>query len=145
MAQRVHQIVCDRKKREHKKAAHAITGQKRDTMKTSNQTTANQTKVIPTLTSPVKPVAMTLEEQINALKAENQALKNKASAVKSHGFSLRVSAKGAISVYGMGRFPVTLYASQWESLFGLVDTIKQFIIDNQAKLAVRPTNEEESK
>ena len=51
--------------------------------------------------------------------------------------SIKVSPKGAVSVYGLGRFPVTLYASQWESLFGKQDEIKQFIIDNLNALAAK--------
>lgn len=49
--------------------------------------------------------------------------------------AIKVSAKGAISVYGLGRFPVTLYASQWEALFARQDAIKQFILDNVNLLA----------
>lgn len=51
--------------------------------------------------------------------------------------SMKVSDKGAISVYGLGRFPVTLYASQWQNLFDRQDAIKQFIIDNMDKLATK--------
>lgn len=51
------------------------------------------------------------------------------------GGSIKVSPKGAVSVYGLGRFPVTLYASQWEALFGRQDEIKAFITTNLAALA----------
>jgi hypothetical protein len=44
--------------------------------------------------------------------------------------SLRVSEKGALSVYGLGRFPVTLYREQWEKLLTMADQIRQFIRDN---------------
>lgn len=49
--------------------------------------------------------------------------------------AIKVSTKGAISVYGLGRFPVTLYASQWETLLGRGEEIKQFILDNVNALA----------
>lgn len=80
---------------------------------------------------------MTMEQmqaQIQALMARNAELEAKANRPKG---SIKVSPKGAISVYGLGKFPVTLYASQWESLFGKQDEIKQFIVDNMAKLAVK--------
>lgn len=47
--------------------------------------------------------------------------------------SLKVSEKGALSVYGLGRFPVTLYREQWERLLGLTDQIRQFIADHDAE------------
>jgi hypothetical protein len=75
--------------------------------------------------------------QIEALKAENANLKSKATNTKAKGKSMRVSAKGAVSVYGMGRFPVTLYATQWEQLFNMVEDIKGFIKDNESLLAKR--------
>lgn len=65
-------------------------------------------------------------ERIKELEA--QAKKPKASG------SIKVSTKGAISVYGMGRFPVTLYATQWENLFAKTDEIKKFIETNKASL-----------
>ena len=74
--------------------------------------------------------AMTLEQAM----ARIAELESKA---KKPSTSIKVSAKGAVSVYGMGRFPVTLYASQWEALFGKQEDIKQFIIDNVASLAVK--------
>ena len=48
--------------------------------------------------------------------------------------SLKVSEKGALSVYGMGRFPVTLYREQWEKLLGMSDEIRKFIEENDSKL-----------
>ncbi len=47
---------------------------------------------------------------------------------------LKVSEKGALSVYGLGRFPVTLYREQWEKLLGMSDQIRQFIQDNDQQL-----------
>jgi hypothetical protein len=48
--------------------------------------------------------------------------------------SLRVSEKGALSVYGLGRFPVTLYREQWEKLLGMADEIRRFIQENDRLL-----------
>jgi hypothetical protein len=48
--------------------------------------------------------------------------------------SLKVSEKGALSVYGLGRFPVTLYREQWDKLLGMGDQIRQFIADNDSLL-----------
>jgi hypothetical protein len=50
---------------------------------------------------------------------------------------MKVSEKGAVSVYGLGRFPVTLYQEQWNKLLSMADEIKQFIADNQDKLKVK--------
>lgn len=66
-----------------------------------------------------------MQAELERLRAENEALK----ASRSHG-SLRVSEKGAVSVYGLGRFPVTLYKEQWEKLLGMSDQIRQFISQN---------------
>jgi len=73
------------------------------------------------------------EEELNAeierLRQENEALK------KPRGqTSLRVSEKGALSVYGLGRFPVTLYREQWEKLLNMAEDIRQFIQDNSQQL-----------
>ena len=51
--------------------------------------------------------------------------------------TLKVSAKGAVSVYGMGKFPVTLYSGQWERLLASQDEIKSFIEANVGLLAVK--------
>jgi hypothetical protein len=67
-----------------------------------------------------------MQAEIERLRAENESLKKPARGQ----LSLRVSEKGALSVYGMGRFPVTLYREQWEKLLGMSDQIQQFIKDN---------------
>lgn len=71
-----------------------------------------------------------LQAEIERLRAENEALKKPARGQ----ISLRVSEKGALSVYGLGRFPVTLYREQWEKLLGIADQIRDFIRDNDAAL-----------
>jgi hypothetical protein len=71
-----------------------------------------------------------LRAELEKLKAENEALKSRG----SRGVSLKVSEKGAVSVYGMGRFPVTLYQEQWLKLIDMGEEIRTFIKDNQDKL-----------
>ena len=74
-----------------------------------------------------------LQAQIDRLKAENEALKQK----RNSAVSLKVSEKGAVSVYGLGRFPVTLYQEQWKKLLALSDEIQTFIEENRSKLKVK--------
>jgi len=77
-----------------------------------------------------------MTKDINQMtKAELQAEIEKLKAAKATMLTMKVSQKGAVSVYGMGRFPVTLYKSQWEKLLGSADDIKSFIESNQEKLA----------
>ena len=71
-----------------------------------------------------------LKAEIERLKAENEALKKPARGR----VYLKVSEKGGLSVYGMGRFPVTLYREQWEKLLSMADEIKSFIHENEAGL-----------
>lgn len=76
-----------------------------------------------------------LKAEIERLKAENESLKNKKNSRGT--LSMKVSEKGALSVYGMGRFPVTLYKEQWNKLLSISDEIKQFIVDNDAALKTK--------
>ena len=71
-----------------------------------------------------------LKKEIERLRADNEALKKPARGQ----MSLRVSEKGALSVYGLGRFPVTLYREQWEKLLGMADEILTFIHMNDGAL-----------
>jgi len=75
-----------------------------------------------------------LKAEIERLRAENEALKNRA----VRGISLKVSEKGAVSVYGLGRFPVTLYKEQWTKLLAMADDIKAFIKEHDAQLKTKP-------
>jgi hypothetical protein len=75
------------------------------------------------------------EPSIEDLKAEIEKLK--AQKVKTGDLSFKVSEKGAVSVYGLGRFPVTLYQEQWVRLLGVAEDLKAFIRDNSAKLKVK--------
>lgn len=58
------------------------------------------------------------------------------------GFGIKVSQKGAISVYGLGRLPVTLYASQWRSLLERIPDVKSFLDANKGKYAEKATKQE---
>lgn len=68
--------------------------------------------------------------ELAKLKAENEALKKSS----ARGVSLKVSQKGAVSLYGMGRFPVTLYKEQWLKILDMSDVIRTFISDNNSQL-----------
>jgi hypothetical protein len=76
-----------------------------------------------------------IHAELQRLKAENEALKEKQK--RGSAVSMKVSEKGAVSVYGLGRFPVTLYQEQWSKLLLLSDDIKQFIEENKAALKVK--------
>ncbi len=72
-----------------------------------------------------------MKSELERLRAENEALK------KPRSTSLKVSEKGAVSVYGLGRFPVTLYKEQWLRLLGMSTEIGEFIAANEGKLKTR--------
>ena len=74
-----------------------------------------------------------LKEELERLKAENERLK----AGRNQRTSLKVSEKGGVSVYGLGRFPVTLYKEQWTKLLEMADEIRAFIKDNDARLKAK--------
>ena len=76
---------------------------------------------------------MKRKAELERLRKENAALKKGASS----GVRLKVSEKGAVSVYGMGRFPVTLYKEQWLKLFNMADEIRAFIAANDAQLKAK--------
>jgi hypothetical protein len=76
-----------------------------------------------------------LQAQLQAMKAENARLKADAAApVKAGKLYPKVSQKGAVSLYGMGRFPVTLYPEQWAKIADAMEEIKSFIAENKASL-----------
>ncbi len=76
-----------------------------------------------------------MKAEIERLKAENAALKN--TKTTSGTLSMKVSEKGALSIYGMGRFPVTLYKEQWLKLLAITEEIKKFIEDNNDRLKTK--------
>src|SRR6476661_5651102 len=74
-----------------------------------------------------------LKAELERLRQENAALKKGASS----GLRMKVSEKGAVSIYGMGRFPVTLYKEQWLKLLDMADDIRGFIKANEAQLKAK--------
>ena len=74
-----------------------------------------------------------LKSELDRLRAENERLKKGA----SKGISLKVSEKGGVSVYGLGRFPVTLYKEQWKKLLDMSDEIRNFIEVNNSQLKTK--------
>jgi len=71
-----------------------------------------------------------LQSELERLRAENLALKERG----GRDASMKVSEKGGVSVYGLGRFPVTLYQEQWGKLLGMADDIRAFIRENEGRL-----------
>ena len=74
-----------------------------------------------------------LKAQLEQLKAENERLKSQ----RGRSASLKVSEKGGVSVYGLGRFPVTLYKEQWTKLLDMADDVRAFIKENESKLKAK--------
>ena len=74
-----------------------------------------------------------LKAEIERLRAENDKLKNKG----VRGLSLKVSEKGGVSLYGVGRFPVTLYKEQWRRILGMAPEIEAFIQENESSLKAK--------
>jgi hypothetical protein len=74
-----------------------------------------------------------MQAELERLRAENAALKKGAAT----GLTMKVSEKGALSVYGMGRFPVTLYKEQWLKLLDMSDDIRTFIDANEDRLKTK--------
>jgi hypothetical protein len=75
-----------------------------------------------------------LKAELARLKAENEQLKSQ----RGRSVSLKVSEKGGVSVYGLGRFPVTLYKEQWTKLLSMADELRAFIKENDALLKTKP-------
>ena len=74
-----------------------------------------------------------MQAELARLRAENETLKQR----RANPVSIKVSEKGAVSVYGLGRFPVTLYQEQWQKLLAMADQIKEFIEENRSRLKVK--------
>ena len=75
----------------------------------------------------------TVQVELERLRAENEVLKNR----NTKGTTLKVSEKGGVSVYGLGRFPVTLYKEQWQKLLDMADDIRTFITEHEAELKTK--------
>ena len=74
-----------------------------------------------------------LRAELERLRQENASLKKGA----EKGISMKVSPKGGLSIYGLGRFPITLYQEQWIRLMDMSDEIRQFIAANKATLKAK--------
>jgi hypothetical protein len=74
-----------------------------------------------------------LRAELERLKAENEALKSQ----RGRSVGLKVSEKGGLSVYGLGRFPVTLYKEQWTKLLAMADDIRAFIKEHESELKAK--------
>ena len=79
-----------------------------------------------------------LKAELERLRAENATLKSRG----TRGVSLKVSEKGGVSVYGLGRFPVTLYKEQWAKLLDMADEIRGFIGEHEAELKAKAPRSE---
>lgn len=73
------------------------------------------------------------KEELDALRKEKKQRDNRE-------LSCKVSEKGAVSLYGLGRFPVTLYQEQWSKVFPFITKIEAFIAENSDKLAKKSTS-----
>ena len=73
------------------------------------------------------------KSELDRLRSENEALKK----TSAKGLTLKVSEKGGVSVYGLGRFPVTLYKEQWAKLLDMSEEIRAFIKANESKLKAK--------
>jgi len=74
-----------------------------------------------------------LRAELERLKAENESLKSQ----RGRSVGLKVSEKGGLSVYGLGRFPVTLYKEQWTKLLGMADEIRAFLKEHDGELKTK--------
>ena len=77
-----------------------------------------------------------IEAKLARLEAENQALKQQVGR-KPGELRLKVSEKGGLSIYGLGRFPVTLYKEQWTRLLDQADEIREFLKANDQQLKAK--------
>ncbi len=78
-----------------------------------------------------------LKAELEKLKAENEALKSSKKAGMSKEISFKIGEKGGLSVYGLGRFPVTLYKEQWLRLLDKSDDIRDYLKQNEDKLKTK--------
>ncbi|MBI2940728.1 MAG: hypothetical protein HYY04_09860 [Chloroflexi bacterium] len=76
------------------------------------------------------PTSEELQAELDRLRAENERLKSRS----SRGIHLKVSEKGGVSLYGLGRFPITLYVEQWEKILDMASEIRAFLGENADKL-----------
>ena len=73
------------------------------------------------------------QDELERLRAENARLRQ----AGARSSSIRVSEKGGVSIYGLGRFPVTLYKEQWVRLLDMADEIRAFIREHETQLKTK--------
>jgi hypothetical protein len=74
-----------------------------------------------------------MKAELDRLRAENEQLKSQ----RGRSVGLKVSEKGGVSVYGLGRFPVTLYKEQWTKLLAMAEEIRSFIKEHDGELKTK--------
>jgi hypothetical protein len=74
-----------------------------------------------------------LRAELERLRKENESLKKGA----AKGISMKVSEKGGLSIYGLGRFPITLYKEQWTKLLDMSEEIRSFLVTHDAELKAK--------
>ncbi|HYC51854.1 MAG TPA: hypothetical protein VEB19_12150 [Gemmatimonadaceae bacterium] len=74
-----------------------------------------------------------MRAELERLRKENESLKKGA----TRGVSMKVSEKGGLSVYGLGRFPITLYKEQWTKLLDMSDDIRRFLTEHDSELKAK--------
>ena len=77
------------------------------------------------------------EPSYEELKAKVAELEKQTAGKRTGAMEFRVSEKGGVSVYGLGRFPVTLYYEQWTRLLGASEDLKKFLEDNKSRLKLK--------
>ena len=77
------------------------------------------------------------EPTYEELKARVAEMEKQTTRSRSGALEFRVSEKGGVSVYGLGRFPVTLYYEQWTRLLGQVEQLRIFLEENKSKLKLK--------
>ena len=80
----------------------------------------------------------TLEQKMARLEEENRLLREQMEQRGSGALRLKISEKGGLSVYGLGRFPVTLYKEQWIRLLDHVEEIRKFLKEHDRQLKAKP-------
>ena len=71
-----------------------------------------------------------MRAELERLRAENEGLKAK----KTQEMRLQVSQKGAVSLYGIRRFPITFYADEWDTVLKMADEVRAFIAQHETEL-----------
>jgi hypothetical protein len=78
-----------------------------------------------------------MTESNEELLARIAELEKQVGSKKTGRLEFRVGEKGGVSVYGLGRFPVTLYYEQWQRLLGAADDLQAFLEENKSKLKLK--------